>query len=80
MARAAAALRAVGTLAVEEWQRRYPNQLYATVWSIDECASALAHARINPGRRLKKKAGYVGYQSIDCPYGSAYQSLLCAGA
>src|SRR5690349_9033803 len=54
--------------AVQEWQRRYPGQPYATVWAAEECASALALARIAPGRKMRRKTTYVGYQSIDCPY------------
>jgi hypothetical protein len=54
--------------ATQEWQRRYPAQRYATVWAADECASALAQARIKPGRKLKRNTTYIGYQPIDCPY------------
>src|SRR5947209_1033942 len=54
--------------AIKEWQRRYPGQPYVTVWASDDCASALALARIKPGHKLKQRTNYLGYQVIDCPY------------
>src|SRR5260221_11128574 len=54
--------------AIREWERRYPNQPYLSVWSEEACANNLALQRITPGRRLKGKVRYAGFQMIACPY------------
>ncbi len=54
--------------AAQEWQRRYPAQPYRVVWATESCAHNLALSRIKPGRRLKRKARYLGYSPLMCPY------------
>lgn len=54
--------------AIREWRERYPGQPYEVLWASDDCASVLARQRIQPGRRLKGKARYMGYEMLDCPY------------
>jgi len=54
--------------ATEEWQKRWPDQPYHTVWAATQCAHALALKRLKPGRKLRGKARYAGYQPLWCPY------------
>jgi predicted AAA+ superfamily ATPase len=54
--------------AVQEWQQRYPDQPYRVVWATENCAHNMALGRIKPGRRLRGKARYAGYQPVACPF------------
>jgi hypothetical protein len=61
--------------AQHEWAARYPDVPYRVVWSDPNCAHHSALTRIRPGRRLKGKARYSGYQVIPCPYSVPVQSF-----
>lgn len=76
--------------ASEVWQERWPERQYVSVWASTECGNHIAREKIRPGRRLRGKARYQGYEALDCPvivpisdYGSRGRSttlMASAGA
>lgn len=76
--------------ASEVWQERWPDQEYVTIWASTECSNHIARRQIKPGRKLRGKARYRGYEPLECSaivpisdYGSRGRStvlLASAGA
>jgi hypothetical protein len=50
--------------AKEEWQRRYGNAPYMTIWASSECSNKIAQDIIKAGRRLRGKARYTGFEQL----------------
>ncbi|PJF21961.1 MAG: hypothetical protein CUN56_08395 [Phototrophicales bacterium] len=38
------------------------------IWASAECSNQIAQKRVKPGRRLRGKARYQGFEMLDCPY------------
>ncbi|MBN1285458.1 MAG: ATP-binding protein [Anaerolineae bacterium] len=53
--------------AEQEWQTRYDDRPFMTIWSSPDCANRIAHDRVKPDRRLRGKARYRGVEQIACP-------------
>src|SRR5258708_11144658 len=53
--------------ASEYWQQQNPGKSFLVLWASENCGNNLARQRVKPGRKLKGKARYVGYQPVDCP-------------
>lgn len=78
------------TWAADVWQERWPDRQYVTIWASTECSNHVARQQIKPGRKLRGKARYGGYEMLDCPaivpisdYGSRGRSttlMASAGA
>src|SRR5689334_19621822 len=54
--------------ATEEWQTHHPNRPFLVLWASENCGNNLARQRVKVGRKLKGKAQYKGYQTVDCPF------------
>lgn len=50
-----------------EWDNRWPDVSFVTIWASAECSNKIAQKQIKPGRRLRGKAYYQGFEMIDCP-------------
>src|SRR5258708_37528655 len=53
--------------ASEYWQQQHPGKSFLVLWASENCGNNLARQRVKPGRKLKGKARYGGYQPVDCP-------------
>jgi energy-coupling factor transporter ATP-binding protein EcfA2 len=53
--------------AQQTWDTRNPGVPYVTIWASSECSNKIAQEQVKPGRRLKGKAKYAGFQPIECP-------------
>lgn len=51
--------------AKEEWQRRYGDAPYMTIWASSECSNKIAQDIIKTGRRLRGKTRYAGFEQLD---------------
>src|SRR5258706_1317777 len=54
--------------AVEQWKQRHDDAPYIILWASENCGNNLARQRVKPGRKLKGKARYKGYELLDCPF------------
>jgi hypothetical protein len=52
--------------ATDAWEARYDDSPFLTIWASPECSNQIALDKIKPGRRMRGKARYHGYESIDC--------------
>lgn len=52
--------------ASQEWQRRYSDTPYATIWASTECSNKIAQSHVKVGRSLRGKAKYDGVEELDC--------------
>jgi hypothetical protein len=50
--------------AKQEWQARYGDAPYITIWASSECSNQIAQEQIKPGRKLRGKAHYAGIEQI----------------
>ena len=53
--------------ATEVWQARWPDQPFVAIWASTDCSNHVARQQVKPGRRLRGKARYAGYEILDCP-------------
>ncbi len=53
--------------AQEVWNTRCPDQNSVTIWASAECANRLAQTQVRPGRKLRRKSRYDGFETLDCP-------------
>ena len=49
-----------------EWEKRYPETPYVTIWASTECSNKIAQSNIKVGRSLRGKAKYNGFEELDC--------------
>ncbi len=52
--------------ASQEWERRYSDTPYATIWASTECSNKIAQSYVKVGRSLRGKAKYDGFEELDC--------------
>jgi hypothetical protein len=50
------------------WKAEYPNTPFVPLWASDSCGSNVALSALKPGRKLKAKGQYSGYEMLNCPY------------
>jgi SpoVK/Ycf46/Vps4 family AAA+-type ATPase len=53
--------------ATDVWRERYAEREYMTIWASAECSNMLAHMQVKPGRKVKGRAKYDGFDRLDCP-------------
>ena len=53
--------------ATKIWKERNPDKPYVTIWASAECSNRIAQQQVKPGRRLKGRARYEGYEILDAP-------------
>lgn len=53
--------------AQEVWEQRCSGREYVTIWASAECSNRIAQSQIKPGRKLKGKARYEGFETLFCP-------------
>ena len=51
--------------ATQEWQSRYGDAPYMTIWASSECSNKIAQEKVKPNRRLRGKARYQGFEQLD---------------
>ncbi len=51
--------------ATKEWEARYPHQPYITLWASAECSNKIAQDQVKPGRKLRGKARYEGFEQLE---------------
>lgn len=51
--------------AKEEWQARYGDAPYMTIWASSECSNKIAQDLVKTGRRLRGKAKYTGFEQLE---------------
>jgi len=51
----------------EIWQERYGDESYLTIWASAECSNKIAQEQVKPGRKLRGKVKYDGFQELECP-------------
>jgi hypothetical protein len=49
-----------------EWEERYPEIPYVTIWASTECSNKVAQSYIKVGRSLRGKMKYNGFEELDC--------------
>lgn len=49
------------------WDERYPGKEFTTIWASAECSNKIAQKQVKPGRRIRGKARYQGFEEIECP-------------
>jgi hypothetical protein len=47
------------------WEERYGDTPFLTIWASPECSNQVALDKIKPGRRMRGKAKYHGYEVIE---------------
>lgn len=52
--------------ASEEWEKRYPDIPYLTIWASSECSNKIAQSQVKVGRSLRGKAKYDGFETLEC--------------
>ena len=52
--------------ASKEWERRYPDIPYVTIWASTECSNKIAQSYVKVGRSLRGKAKYDGFEQLEC--------------
>src|SRR5688572_29949189 len=50
--------------AKQEWQARYGDVPYITIWASSECSNQIAQEQIKPGRKLRGKAHFAGMEQL----------------
>lgn len=48
-----------------EWEKRYPDIPYVTIWASTECSNKIAQSQVKVGRSLRGKAKYGGYEELE---------------
>jgi len=48
-----------------EWEKRYPDIPYVTIWASTECSNKVAQQQVKVGRSLRGKARYGGYEQLE---------------
>lgn len=48
-----------------EWEKRYPEIPYVTIWASTECSNKIAQSSIKVGRSLRGKSKYNGFEELD---------------
>lgn len=48
-----------------EWEKRYPDIPYVTIWASTECSNKIAQEQVKVGRSLRGKAKYAGYEELE---------------
>lgn len=49
-----------------EWEKRYPNLPYVTIWAATECSNKIAQSQVKVGRSLRGHAKYDGFEELPC--------------
>ncbi|MBL8116123.1 MAG: ATP-binding protein [Anaerolineae bacterium] len=49
------------------WEARWPGRNYLTIWASSDCSNSVAQSQIRPGRKLRGKARFDGFESLDSP-------------
>lgn len=52
--------------ASDEWEKRYPDIPYLTIWASSECSNKIAQSQVKVGRSLRGKAKYDGFETLEC--------------
>ncbi|MFW5748896.1 MAG: AAA family ATPase [Chloroflexota bacterium] len=52
--------------AQEIWKQRSLDRPYITIWASVECSNKIAQKQVKPGRKLRGKAHYCGFDLLDC--------------
>src|SRR5262245_34908247 len=50
--------------AKDEWQARYGDTPYMTIWASSECSNKIAQELVKAGRRLRGRARYTGFEEL----------------
>ncbi len=48
-----------------EWEKRYPDIPYVTIWASTECSNKIAQSQVKIGRSLRGKAKYAGFDELE---------------
>ena len=51
--------------AKQEWEARYGDAPYTTIWASSECSNKIAQKQIKEGRKLRGKARYAGVEELE---------------
>ncbi|MEO1290053.1 MAG: ATP-binding protein, partial [Chloroflexota bacterium] len=51
--------------ATQEWEARYGDTPYMTIWASSECSNKIAQEKVKIGRKLRGKAKYVGFEEVE---------------
>lgn len=54
--------------AAQQWAERFGEAPILVMWATDSCGNNRARQRVKPGRKLRGKARYIGYEPMDCPH------------
>lgn len=49
-----------------EWEKRYPDLPYMTIWAATECSNKIAQSQVKVGRSLRGSAKYNGFDELQC--------------
>lgn len=52
----------------ELWEERCPGREAVTIWASAECSNQIAQKQVKAGRKLRGKAKYEGFTTVDCPF------------
>lgn len=50
--------------ATKEWQSRYGDAPFITIWASSECSNKIAQDKVKPNRKLRGKARYKGFEEL----------------
>lgn len=51
--------------AKQQWEARYGELPYMTIWASSECSNKIAQEQIKAGRKLRGKARYQGFEEVN---------------
>ena len=53
------------TWAKKEWESRYGDMPFMTIWASSECGNKIAQEKVKPQRKLRGNARYLGFEEVD---------------
>lgn len=69
--------------ATQEWESRYSDAPYMTIWASSECSNKIAQEKVKINRKLRGKARYAGFEEVESEvvvpisdYGSRGQKMV----
>ena len=51
--------------ATKTWQERHADKAYVTIWASAECSNKIAQEQVRPGRRIRGKLRYDGFEELE---------------
>ncbi|MEO0598387.1 MAG: ATP-binding protein, partial [Chloroflexota bacterium] len=51
--------------AMKEWETRYGDSPYVTIWASSECSNKIAQRKVKANRKIKGKVRYKGFDEIE---------------